>query len=141
MSCNSIYNSWFASRERERERERERNITSKKEERCIVSRYLKPHIITIAGFHFNFLKQKLPKQHFKTLFLIRFGNIWIIKIFQKSWNFLRCLHLCRPKQGFYCLGSIYVYISESVTLVCWRNFLIWEGIGKLLFRNGSTTQY
>ena len=33
----------------ERERERERNITSKKEERCIVSRYLKPHIITIAG--------------------------------------------------------------------------------------------
>ena len=32
------------------ERERERNITSKKEERCIVSRYLKPHIITISGF-------------------------------------------------------------------------------------------
>ena len=29
-----------------------------------------------------FLKQKPPKQHFKMLFLIRFGNIWSIKIFQ-----------------------------------------------------------
>ena len=29
-----------------------------------------------------FLKQKPPKQHFKMLFLIRFGNIWSIKIFE-----------------------------------------------------------
>ena len=33
-----------------------------------------------------FLKQKPPKQHFKMLFLIRFGNIWSIKIFQKFWD-------------------------------------------------------
>ena len=50
-----------------------------------------------------FLKQKPPKQHFKMLFLIRFGNIWSIKIFQKFCKILRCPHLCRAKQLFYCL--------------------------------------
>ena len=47
-----------------------------------------------------FLKQKPPKQHFKMLFLIRFGNIWSIKIFENFWKNLRFPHLCRAISAF-----------------------------------------
>ena len=68
-----------------------------------------------------FLKQKLPKQHFRTLFLIRFGNIWSIKIFQKFWKFLRCPQLW-AKQGFLLpwlkifITDLYSFLFTSVHL-------------------------
>ena len=69
-----------------------------------------------------FLKQKLPKQHFRTLFLIGFGIIWSIKIFQNFRKILRCPQLCRAKQGFLLpwlkifITDLYSFLFTSVHL-------------------------
>ena len=58
-----------------------------------------------------FLKQKLPKQHIKTLLLIRFEAL----------KFLRCPHLCRAKQKFYCLDPRYT-LGHTSKNAYWKFF-------------------
>ena len=62
-----------------------------------------------------FLKQKPPKQHFKMLFLIRFGNIWSIKIFQKFCKILRCPHHTYAERSS-CFIALFLPIAATTVL-------------------------